>query len=429
MHRSIVRVSVCLISLVAGTAVTIAQEKPLANQSPPATGGLTLSQALTKSLAQHPALAPYAWEIRAREAAIQQAGRLPNPSVGLEVEDVAGTGPYGGARQAQTTLSVSQPLELGGKRSLRSGVAKAARTQAELELEWQQQEVLFQVRTAFIAVLVAQEKERQFTDSFKLAEEVVATVAAKVEAGKVSPVEQVKAQSSRAVAQKDLGLTRQELSAARQQLAWAWGEKSPAFTQAAGELLPLSAVPKRDESMALLLANAAVRGAEATLMRSSEELKLARKSRLPDVTVSAGYRHFSAGEDHALLFGASVPLPVFQRQRGAEAEAAARVEKARAEEAALKHRLQQQLLGHLAVLERTLSEAQSYEKELLPSAREVFEKTREGYAGGKFTYLELLDAQRVLLNLRLEQLETLSRHHLARAELDRLLGLNPLALK
>lgn len=181
--------------------------------------------------------------------------------------------------------------------------------------------------------------------------------------------------------------------------------------------------------MALLLANAAVRGAEATLVRSREELKLAKKSRLPDVTVSAGYRHFTAGEDHALLFGASVPLPVFQRQRGAEAEAAARVEKARAEEAALKHRLQGQLLGHLAVLERTLAEARSYESELLPSAREVFAKTREGYAGGKFSYLELLDAQRMLRNLQLEQLETLSRHHLARAELDRLLGLNPLALK
>jgi cobalt-zinc-cadmium efflux system outer membrane protein len=426
MYRRIVCFTVGLASLFAGSGISIAQEKPAAVI---AAGELTLAQALAQGLARHPALAPYDWEIKAREAAIKQVSRPPNPSVGLEVEDVAGTGPYGGTRQAQTTLALSQPIELGGKRALRASVAGAARTEAEREREFYQQEVLFQVRTAFIAVLVAQEQERQLTDSFKLAAEVVTAVQAKVEAGKVSPVELVKAEASRASARKELDLTRQELAAARNQLAWALGEKTPGFTRASGELLTLSPVPQRDEAMSLLLANASVRAAQATLLRSGEELKLAKKSRLPDVTVSAGYRHFSAGEDHALLFGASVPLPVFQRQRGAEAEAAARLEKARAEEAALKHRLQGELLGHLAVLERTTLEAQSYTRQLLPAAREVFAKTREGYTGGKFSYLELLDAQRELLKLQREELEALARHHLARAELDRLLGLNPVSLK
>ncbi len=429
MSRRIVRIALCLASLTAGMIEINAQDRSPASQSPPASSALTLAEALAKGLAHHPALAPYAWEITAREAAIKQADRPLNPSLGLEVEDIAGTGAYGGARQAQSTLSISQPLELGGKRALRTGVASAARTQAELELEFQQQEVLFQIRSSFVSVLVAQEKQRLLAEGLKLAEEVVATVQAKVEAGKVSPVELVKAQAGQASALKDWELAKQELAAARNQLAWTWGDAASAFTSVQGDLQSLSPVPARAECQGQLLTNAAVRGMEATLTRSGAELKLVQKSRLPDVTVSAGYRHINASEDHALLFGASVPLPVFQRQRGAEAEAAARLEKARAEEVALKHRLQGALFGQLAVLERTRAEAVSYEQQLLPSAVEVFDKTREGYAGGKFAYLDLLDSQRMLLKLRLEHIDTLHRHHLARAELDRLLGINPISLK
>lgn len=386
--------------------------------------GLTLDDALRKGLMHHPALAPYAWEIQARDAAINQSSRPPNPILGVEVEDVAGTGRFGGTREAQTTLSVSQPLELGGKRKLRTEIAQTARTEAELQLEFQKQEVTFEVRKAFLAVLLAQEKVRLLGESAKLAREVADTVKAKVEAGKVSPVELVKARSAQATSEKDRQLAVLELESARNQLAITWGATSADFKAAQGDLAAFQPQPDRRECVGLLMTNAAVRLSQTGVRRSEEELRLAGKNRLPDVTISAGYRNFSSGNDHAMLFGASVPLPIFRQQTDAMTVANARLEKARAEEAALRQRLHGEMLGHLSVLERAREESRSFNDEQLPAAREIFTKTREGYAGGKFSYLDLLDAQRVLLESRLQHLDVLYRYQLARAELDRLLGLS-----
>src|SRR5262245_43823952 len=55
----------------------------------------------------------------------QQAAAWLNPVAGVEVEDVLGSGPYRGSQQAQTTVSISQPLELAGQRAARAAVGRA----------------------------------------------------------------------------------------------------------------------------------------------------------------------------------------------------------------------------------------------------------------------------------------------------------------
>ncbi|MEQ8737202.1 MAG: TolC family protein, partial [Hoeflea sp.] len=51
-----------------------------------------------------------------RAAEARQASFLPNPELGLEVENVFGSGPYSGVDEADITLGVSQLIETGGKR-------------------------------------------------------------------------------------------------------------------------------------------------------------------------------------------------------------------------------------------------------------------------------------------------------------------------
>ena len=69
-------------------------------------GILSLRQALALALSENPALAPFAWQARANEARILQAGLRLNPELGLLVEDIAGTGSFSGARETQTTLQL-----------------------------------------------------------------------------------------------------------------------------------------------------------------------------------------------------------------------------------------------------------------------------------------------------------------------------------
>src|SRR5690606_28759934 len=80
---------------------------------------LTLSDALTLAAGSDPALAGMEARADAWSAAARQAGRKPNPVIGLEAENFAGTGPVGLLDQSETTLSYEQRIERGGDREAR----------------------------------------------------------------------------------------------------------------------------------------------------------------------------------------------------------------------------------------------------------------------------------------------------------------------
>ena len=63
--------------------------------------------------------------VAAAQGRSQQAAAWANPLLGVEVEDVAGSGPYRGSSQAQTTVSIGQPLELGGQRGSRAAAGQS----------------------------------------------------------------------------------------------------------------------------------------------------------------------------------------------------------------------------------------------------------------------------------------------------------------
>ena len=62
------------------------------------------------------------------------------------------------------------------------------------------------------------------------------------------------------------------------------------------------------------------------------------------------------------------------------------------------------------------------DERLIPAAEEAVERAREGYNQGGFSYLDVLDAQRVLSTARLQRISALDSYHRARTALKRLLG-------
>uniref|UniRef100_UPI00145EE1EE TolC family protein n=1 Tax=Aromatoleum evansii TaxID=59406 RepID=UPI00145EE1EE len=60
--------------------------------------------------------------------------------------------------------------------------------------------------------------------------------------------------------------------------------------------------------------------------------------------------------------------------------------------------------------------------QVLPGAQSAYEAAVKGFELGKFSFLEALDAQRTLLQARMQALRAIADAHRARAELDRILG-------
>src|SRR5512139_1945195 len=119
---------------------------------------LTLDDAVAAALSASPELAALEQEVRALEAATEQARLLPNPELETEVENVAGSGSREGDQAAESTLRLSQRLELGGKRAARSHVAASAVEATAAELELRRRDLAASVKTAFAAALAAQQR-------------------------------------------------------------------------------------------------------------------------------------------------------------------------------------------------------------------------------------------------------------------------------
>ena len=83
---------------------------------------ITLKSAVVLALLHNPHLKAFSFEKRAREARILQSGLLPNPKLSIYLEDGTGSGEFSGFSrfgQSQTTIQLSQLIELGGKRASR----------------------------------------------------------------------------------------------------------------------------------------------------------------------------------------------------------------------------------------------------------------------------------------------------------------------
>lgn len=118
---------------------------------------LTLQTALGLAVIANAELSAARNELQAVDASVLQAGKFPNPTLGLGVQDT---------RRAtrETTVQISQPIELGGKRGLRIQAAESGRDAASAELRAKLSEIRANVTTAFFDVLTAQERMSTLTE-------------------------------------------------------------------------------------------------------------------------------------------------------------------------------------------------------------------------------------------------------------------------
>jgi len=396
---------------------------PLGHAAPGAAepaGPLDLPSALALARQFNPGLSSAAREREATDAAVVQAGAWPNPVFGAQVEDLR-------RDNRTTTLQLSQPIELGGKRAARVTAAERARDQAESALLARRSELRASTITLFFEVLAAQERLRLAQDAVGLAGAATRAAANRVAAGKVSPLEENRARVAEAGIRVELLQAEGALRSARRQLAALWGNASPRFTHADGAL----------DSLPAAIADVQSRLPEAPVLRQARleverrqalsELEQAR--RVPDITVSLGAKRVPADEGmgsgsgrNQVVVGVSVPLPIFDTNRGNVAEALSREEKARDDLLAAELQLRADVAQAAERLRSARATAETLQRDALPGAEAARQAAARGFELGKFSFLDALDAQRTLFQVRNQHLLALAEAHRAAGELDRLLG-------
>ncbi|HEY8494217.1 MAG TPA: TolC family protein [Myxococcota bacterium] len=406
-------------------ASTPALADPASPSEPPLvepTGVLRLADALAAALLGNPMLAARSYEIRAREALALQAGLRPRPSLALSLEDVAGSGDFRGVREAEATIRLGQLVELGGKRAARVRAAEAEQQLAGWDYESARVEVLAGTAAAFVAVLAAQERLRLADEALAVARAVRRAAAHRVAAGLASPAEEIRAGVGVDEASVEREHADHELETARTVLAAAWGGTQARFERADGDLADLPEVPPLPELERRAAASPELARWEAERERREAELARARSERIPDLTIAAGPRYRNGPGDTALVFDVSVPLPLWNRNQGAIAEAAHRRAQAEAERRAAEVRVLTELANARTALRAAVEEAQLLAQQVVPGIERAAEVLRRGYEAGRTSQLEVLEAERARLAAHAQQLRAQVEAHRAALEIERLTG-------
>lgn len=403
--RRILALGLSLQALFAGAA--------LAEPAPP------FRELLRQAQTTAPRLAEARAEIARAEGLARQARAIPNPTVGVEVENFSASN---GLQIAETTASVEQTIELGGKRSARISAGRADVEAARRRAARVQAEYAFDLAAAYAEAEGAERRLQLAAEGLELAQEDGRIATVLVDAGREADLRRVQAQAA--------------VQAARAGVDEAKAARATAFsnlTALAGAPAPITSIPASllDEADRVFpapepspLTSPSYLAAEAEREAAARRVRVERAQAVPDVTVSVGVRRMQEEDATAMVAGVSMPFPIFDRNRGNIS--AARAELNAAEARLNAARLDAEAAARSGVARVTAAETRlAAAREGERTAEEAYRLTRLGYEGGKLALVELLSARRALTEARTQTIEAATERLSAQAALARLAGVAP----
>lgn len=386
-----------------------------------ATTELTLKEVLQKTLESNPELLEYDYKIRAAAAMIEQAEFSPNPTIGAEVENFAGSGELEGINNAQLTVSFSQVIELGDKRQLRVNAATENEKAQQAEYEYRRVEVLAEATQRFYEVLKLQQLTVISARQIERTERLLTIAKERVSAGAVPKSEVVRIQleleRQYAFADELKGKLKQQQA----ELVSMWAGDID-FDLVSGRFAFPLALPEENDVLA-----AVNQAPEYLRLLDSEQLLQAQANALKadsvaDVTVGIGARYNNQLNDAGFIVQASMPLQLSNPNLG-------RIEQRRilhqsnlAQQKQVRQQLKAMALSLLHSLHTHQNYLQTVIQRLLPLSEQLLEQTRQGYARGTHSLLQVLDAQTELAKLEYEKLSRAHAIYSDMIQLERMTG-------
>ena len=387
---------------------------------------LSRQEAIRVALEVNPEViaAQKAWE--AAQARALQARAWPDPELELEYEELPGLTHWGdfGERAFGATQRIESPL----KWWRRSRAARQAAEAVRLGVfEMARANITTQVEIAYDRILLGQTKFGYAETNVQLARDILEKARLRLEAGDVPQLEVLRAEVEAGRAANRLTRARNDLALARAELNTLLGGGRGNSLEVSGEL-HLQEMPLELETLQqrALERRPDLRGVERSLASARSEQGSARAAFLPDLSLGLFRQTVRepTGKESYWRIGLALELPLWgaTRQRGEWAEARALAEQVDAKMDHLRNQILLEVESAFLKTQMATRQARLFEEQIVREAESSFEVANSSYREGKATYLELLDAQRVLMEVREEYADALFQHRTALADLERAVG-------
>lgn len=377
---------------------------------------VSLEDALRIASENNPEMAAANWGVSISQGERRQAGLIQNPEISWELEDTR-------SESRTTTVQLTQPIELGGKRSARVELADRGIDAAQVEVERARNVLRAEVIQAFHGVLLSQLRVELATESMTLAERGVAIAQGRVRAGSASPVEATRAAVQLSEVRLELKRASAELANAQALLKAAMGtDASAAQILVEGDASSIPAPPQLQDLLERLDSTPEMRLATLAIAQQDASYSLEKTQRIPDVSISLGSQYSAADRERVNVVGISMPIPLFNRNQGNVYAAARRADQARDSRNAALLRMQSSIQQAVDLWSTASEEIDAFNTDILPSAKSAVESATRGFEMGKFGFIEVLDAQRTLIGARNQYVAALSSATDSWVQIERVYG-------
>ena len=371
------------------------------------------------------------YQIDKAEAQEWIAGAIPNPFFSIGMNELTGAlnfRPNLGAQGMGINLIVTQLLETNGKRDLRKESSRIGREAVEADFKDSVRVLANEVRRKFYDLLLTQKNLGLVQSNADRYERIVKANQIRHKAGDIAESDLVRVEIEGLKAKSDVDRAGAALKAARSELAKLlnWPEKST--TLGVKEEWPMVRLDTEKASEETMVATALdlrpdLKAQSLRASRREKDLELARRLRVPDVTVSVGYVNDSGNVSKDTgLFNIGVPLPLFYQYQGEIGRASAELNEARLQRELARNTIRNEVLIAFAALRSSQAVVARFESEVNQKIEKVREGAEFAYGQGSIGLMDLLDVERNYRAMMLEYYAALNDRAIAYADLKKAMG-------
>lgn len=367
---------------------------------------LTFEEALGRAEAQAPSLHARSLDVEARRSAAVSAGQLPDPKLGLGLDNFPISGPpafsFDRDDMTMARLGVSQEVPNGAKRRARAGRAEADIGVAEADRIAEGRKVRTATALAWIDLAYAERRLAAVDKALAELAQYVSPAASSVASGSARPAQTLEIRQAIAVLEDRRSEVAAEVSRARAVLSRRTGDPRP---QIEGAIPGFAIEP--DRLRAAIAQHPDLAAAIARMRVAEADVSVAHAEKRPDWGFDFAYQKRGNGYGDMVSMGATVSLPLFTRRRqdpmiassvAAEGAAVAQREDVRR---ALLEDLEAGLADHVMHHEQWMRARDT----LLPLARQRVDLETASYSAGRATLLDLIQAQSMFTDAALGVLD------------------------
>ncbi|MBR9814917.1 TolC family protein [bacterium] len=340
-----------------------------------------------------------------------------------DADEFGGTNDARGVEGIELTLALSSVIELGNRPASRIAIVNARGELVAARRRTQLLDAQAQAARMFVELAALQQELEVARRSEALARQAEQTVRRRVDRARAPQAELQRAMAATARASLEVGHIEHQIPTVRVKMAALWGAQQPGFARVdddalfhpgrAGAFEPLVDAIGQNPDLQQLASEERIQAAN---------LLLAQSNARGDLRWRAGVRRLEGSDSTGLVAGVSIPLFSGRRAQSAIDAASARGEAARFDSRAAQIALRATLFEAWQHRAHAIEAFALLRDAVIPRLESALSETREAYRAGRYSYLELVAAQRELIDARLALINAARRAHINRIELERLAG-------